>query len=390
MTRIVSVSSSRADVGVLSAVWTALAATSGAELHLFLTGMHRAAGAPAVAAPPNAVVHSGGDDLGGTGAPHAAAAMAAIARAAGALYADLRPDAILLTGDRLDMCPAAMASLPFNIALVHLHGGEVTEGAIDDRIRHATSKLAHSHCVASSRARTRLLAMGVADATIHVTGGPGLDALRAAPELTPAEFVRAAGLDGVEGASEALRLVTVHPETNAVDPLAPCAAVLDALAARPAPTLFTAPNSDPCGAEMRRRIADFTARHRWARFRDTLGTRLYASALRHAAVMVGNSSSGLIEAGLFGLPAVNVGDRQKGRERGVNVIDVANEAAAVGAALDRLGARPARCAPGSPYGDGNAGPRVAAVVSAVARDRHLAGAAREFPSPDRVAAVGAN
>jgi len=104
------------------------------------------------------------------------------------------------------------------------------------------------------------------------------------------------------------------------------------------------------------------ARHPWVRFRDTLGARLYANALRYAAVMVGNSSSGIIGPGLFGLPAINVGDRQKGRERGGNVIDVPADTRAVGRALDRLGARPARLALSSPYGDGQAGPRVARVL----------------------------
>ena len=156
------------------------------------------------------------------------------------------------------------------------------------------------------------------------------------------------------------------------EPLAPVEAVLAALEARPAPTLFTAPNSDPGGAEIRRRIDAFVAAHPWARFRDTLGAQLYANALRHAALMLGNSSSGIIEAGLFGLPVVNVGDRQKGRERGGNVIDVPADGASVGKALDRLGAVPERLAPSSPYGDGQAGPRVAEVLrSAVRRTEHF-------------------
>jgi UDP-hydrolysing UDP-N-acetyl-D-glucosamine 2-epimerase len=365
MSRILSVSSSRADIGALAPVWRALAAISNVDLHVFLTGMHRVDDSMARAALPEGVtLHSGGADLGGASPAKAATAMARIETDTGALLADIRPDIVLVMGDRLDMFPAAAATLPFNLPLAHLHGGEVTEGAIDDRIRHAITKLAHIHCVSTQGARARLLAMGEDDARIHVTGAPGLDTLKAAPTLSADAFAVEAGLKGIEGDLAALRLVTVHPETNAADALAPLTALLSALEARPAPTLFTAPNSDPGGAEMRRRIEAFVARHPWARFRDTLGMRLYANALRHAAVMVGNSSSGIIEAGLFGLPVINVGDRQKGRERGANVTDVAGEALAVGLALDRLGARPARLAPCSPYGDGNAGPRVAeAIVS---------------------------
>jgi UDP-hydrolysing UDP-N-acetyl-D-glucosamine 2-epimerase len=372
VTRVVSVSSSRADVGVLAPVWAALSPR--AELHLLLTGMHLAENAPHVeSVPSGATVHRGGADLGGAGGGMAASAMAAIAEAAGMLYARVAPDAVLVIGDRLDMLPAATATLPFNIPLVHLHGGEVTEGAVDDRIRHAMTKLAHMHCVSSEGARRRLLAMGEEADRIVVTGAPGLDTLNAAPLLPASEFAREAGVDGIEGDLRALRLVTVHPETNAADPLAPLYAVLAALDARPAPTLFTASNSDPGGEVARRRIEAFVAARRWARFKVNLGSQLYPNALRHAALMLGNSSSGIIEAGLFGLPVVNVGARQAGRERGTNVIDVANSAAAVIAALDRLGPVPARAAPATPYGSGGAGPKVAdLLLSLPPRARMLA------------------
>ena len=118
---------------------------------------------------------------------------------------------------------------------------------------------------------------------------------------------------------DSLSLVTVHPETNAPDPLAPLDAVLSALENRPAPTLITAPNSDPAGAEARRRIDTFVARHRWAAFRDTLGSTLYPNALRHAAVMVGNSSSGISRSRLVRLAGDqrrrSAGGTRTGRQR---------------------------------------------------------------------------
>ena len=359
----ISVSSSRADVGILAPVWAALALSDDAELHLFLTGMHQATAAPAVDGVPDAAtVHRGGADLGGMTGREAADAMASIARAAGELYGRVNPDVVLMTGDRLDMLPAAVASLPFNIPLVHLHGGEVTEGAVDDRIRHALTKLAHMHCVSSECARARLLAMGEDAGRVVVTGAPGLDTLRTAPQLSAGDFAREAGLDAIAGNLASLRLVTVHPETNAADPLAPLAAVLAALDRRPAPTLLTAPNSDPGGDAVRRRIEAFVVGRPWAGFAGNLGSRLYPNALRHAALMLGNSSSGIIEAGLFGLPVINVGERQAGRERGANVTDVPNDADAVTAALDRLGPTPVRAKPGTPYGAGGAGPKVADVL----------------------------
>ncbi|MBK8908189.1 MAG: UDP-N-acetylglucosamine 2-epimerase (hydrolyzing) [Rhodospirillales bacterium] len=364
MIRILSVSSSRADVTILNAVWRALAERVDCDLHVFATGMHMAAGGqPVEGLPHSAGLHRGGMDLSGDAGAKAAAAMAAITRDAGRTIAEVRPDAVLLVGDRLDMIPAALAALPANVPLVHVHGGEITEGAIDDRIRHAMTKLSHLHCVSSSGAAARVAAMGEEAWRIHVTGAPALDTLLAVPELDADTFLRETRVLDLPGDPLALRLVTVHPETNADDPQAPLTAVLAALEARPAPTLLTWPNSDPGGEAMRIEINRFATAKAWAMLVNTLGPRLYASALRHAAMMVGNSSSGLIEAGLFGLPVINVGDRQKGRERGPNVIDVANHADAVLQALDRLGPRPPRFRRFSPYGDGKAAPRIADVLT---------------------------
>ncbi|MBL26499.1 MAG: UDP-N-acetylglucosamine 2-epimerase (hydrolyzing) [Rhodospirillaceae bacterium] len=356
-TRIVSVSSSRADVGILSPVWRALAEMPGIDLHLLLTGMHRKSGAPDVAVPSGVTVHDGGADLAGRDGAEASFAMAAIAHDAAALYATSRPDVVMVVGDRLDMLPAATATLAFNIPMLHLHGGELTYGAVDERIRHALTKLSHVHAVSTVVAAGRVVQMGEEPWRVHVVGAPGLDSLRMANRLARDAFAAEVGFDDVTG----LRLVTVHPEINAADPLAPLTATLAALDREPAPTLFTAPNSDPGGSEARQRIEAFVAERPWAVFRDTLGP-LYASALFHAAVMVGNSSSGLIEAGLFGLPVVNVGGRQDGRERGSNVIDCPAEADAVAVALKAVSTRTSRLAAETPYGDGCSGTRIAALL----------------------------
>ena len=360
--RLLSVSSGRADVGILTPVWQALAAEPGIDLHVLFTGMHCAPGAALPDLPDNATRHVGGGDMGG-GAPDgsAAAALAAITEAAGRLCAELDPDLFMVIGDRLDMIPAAIASLPFNIPIVHLAGGDVSRGAIDDRIRHALSKLSHVHCAINVEAAGRLAAMGEERWRIHVTGATGLDTLAAAPVLSAVDFLAEIGLEDAAG----LRLVTVHPETNAPTPDAPLKAVLSALDARPAPTLFTAPNADPGGAAMRAEIAAFVAECPWAVFRGTLGARLYANALRHATVMAGNSSSGIVEAGLMGLNVIDVGARQAGRACGANVHRCASEAGAVTALLERL-TTPATGRPShSLYGDGRAAARVAAAIQSL-------------------------
>ena len=355
--RILSVSSGRADVGILAPVWRALAACAEVELHVMLTGAHVSDdGAARAVLPPTATGHTEGADIAGGDGPAAAAAMARIADAAGRLGARLKPDRALLMGDRLDMLPAAMGLVPLNVPLVHLHGGELTYGAADDRARHAITKLSHLHCASTAEAAERIARMGEETWRIRVTGAPGLDSLAEAPVMDRATFARAVGLESTDG----LRLVTVHPETNAADPLAAVDAVLTALEATPGPSLVTAPNADPGGAEARARIDAFLAWHGRAVFRDTLGATLYANALRHAAVMVGNSSSGVIEAGLFGVPVVNVGERQSGRQRGANVRDCPAEAGAVERLLRMV---PERMAPSCPYGDGHAAPRVAKVAT---------------------------
>jgi UDP-hydrolysing UDP-N-acetyl-D-glucosamine 2-epimerase len=347
---------------VLRPVWKALA-DSGVDLHIALTGMHRATGA----AKPDlgevrAAVHELGADIGGH-AHTAPPAMAAILADCGRLYHQIGPDLVLVIGDRLDMLPSAEATLPFNIPLAHLHGGEVTEGAIDDRIRHAISKLAHLHLVSCESARRHLLAMGEEDWRIVVTGAPGLDTLLAAPPMSRADFLRETGLERIAGDDERFILATVHPETNSSDPAAPMRAVLAALDELRMPVLFTAPNSDPRGEELKRMLAAWAAGRQFVVAVDTLGSCLYPNALRHAAVMVGNSSSGIIEAGLFGLPVVNVGDRQKGREAGENVRHVKSVPGAIALAMqDAIRQGTTRGA--AIYGDGNSGVRIAAALIA--------------------------
>ncbi len=360
MTRVLSVTSSRADAGILSAVWEAVDANPDLELHILVTGMHRGgAGEHRGLVPEGTVIHAAGTDLGGVAGKPAAEAMAEIASGTAAVCAQVEPDLMVVVGDRLDMLPAVFATLPFNLPVVHLHGGELSEGAIDDRVRHACTKLAHVHCTATVEAAQRVCRMGEEPWRIHVTGAPGLDTLLATQAMGPDEFAAALGLASTDG----LRLVTVHPETNAADPQAVLDAVLDALDRSPAPTVITGPNSDPGGAEMRRRIAGFVAARNWAVFRDTLGALLYGNAMRHAAVMVGNSSSGIIEAGLFGLPVINVGERQGGRLHGPNVHDCPAQAAVVHALLVELSRDPGATECGTPYGDGRAGPRIAAVLA---------------------------
>lgn len=353
---VLSVTSGRADIGILAPVWRAIQ-DDGMALTVFVTGMHleQEGGASVPGIPPTARIIRGGASLMGADAKAGADAMARIQQDAARAFMEAGPDVVLVTGDRLDMFPAAVAAVPFNLPLAHLHGGEVTEGAVDDRLRHAMTKLAHIHCVSSEDAKRRILAMDEEEWRIHVTGAPGLDTLLAAPSLDAEDFARRAGIAG----SANLILVTVHPETNADDPAAPARAVFDALSERPEPVLITAPNSDPGGQIVRDLAVQFADSRANVVFRESLGLDLYANALRHVSIMVGNSSSGIIEAGLFGLPVIDVGDRQTGRQHGANVTRVPNDSRSVGSALAAHFRAPARREAATPYGDGRSGPRIA-------------------------------
>lgn len=356
MTRILSVSSSRADVGILTPVWQAIAARPQFELHVLLTGMHVAEADPGVSLPAGVALHHSGKDLGGGTGLNAAVAMAVCMESAAYTLGAAEFDCLLLMGDRLDMLPAACASLPFNTPIAHLHGGELTHGAIDDRVRHAISKMAHIHFASTAEAAARIAEMGEEPWRIHVTGGPGLDTLRLASKLSTEDLAAALKLPF----SGPFILATVHPETNSDDPAAPLGALLPALDQLKIPTLFTAPNSDPGGKTLRGQIDAFIPNRPWAAFRASLG-KFYPSALQNAAVMVGNSSSGLIEAGYFGLPVVNVGARQMGRSAGPNVHSVPNDRQAVLVAL-QAALRGGRTAAFSPYGDGYASSRIADIL----------------------------
>jgi UDP-hydrolysing UDP-N-acetyl-D-glucosamine 2-epimerase len=286
-------------------------------------------------------------------------------------YAKHRPDLVVLLGDRFEMLAAAAAALPFALPVAHIHGGEVTEGAMDNQIRHAISKLAHLHFVSAPVHAERLARMDEERWRIHVVGAPGLDRLHATPLMTREELARQLDLP----LAGPWIVVTFHPVTlehrdtrRHVDELV---AALDAVEGT---LIVTYPNADTAGRTIIAALEDFARRCPRVRLVPSLGERGYLSLLEHAAVMVGNSSSGLIEAPSFGLPAVNIGGRQRGRLRGTNVIDVGHGrdeirggiAAALAPGLrERLRGAP------NPYGDGRAAPRIVEVLRRVPLDARL-------------------
>jgi UDP-hydrolysing UDP-N-acetyl-D-glucosamine 2-epimerase len=285
-------------------------------------------------------------------------------------FAEGRPDVVAVLGDRIETFAAAAAAAALRLPVAHLHGGEVTEGSLDDAWRHAITKLSHLHLVAAAEYGRRVLRLGEEPWRVRTVGALGLDALAALEPLPRDELGRRLGLPPGD-----FLLATYHPDTVGGAPAGGVAAVLEAIGRVGMPVLLTAPNLDPGREEVRRALEAHVAGDPRARLVEDLGPLLYGSAMARAAAMVGNSSSGLLEAGWFGLPVVNVGTRQKGRLRGPNVVDVEEESpAAVEAGLRRAldpAFRASLSGRRSPFGDGRAAERIAEALATVPLDERL-------------------
>jgi len=374
--RIGVVTVSRSDYGHLRPVLEALRRAPDLELLLLVAGMHLASefgltvrDIEADGFPISARVEM----LGGGDTPEAVAAATGRGVAGfGEAFARLRPDVVVALGDRFEMLAAAVAALPFALPVAHIHGGEVSEGAMDNQIRHAITKLAHLHFASAEPHARRIAAMGEEPWRIHTVGAPGLDRLATTEPLPRAGLARDLRLPE----AGPWLLVTFHPVTLEYrDTAAHIDELLAALEKTDGFIVITYPNADTAGRLIIERIEEFAGRHpRRCRLAKSLGERLYLSLLRHADLMIGNSSSGLIEAPTFGLPVVNVGSRQRGRLRGANVIDVEPLREDILRGIEAAQALPFRVrarAAANPYGDGHAAPRVVDVLRSVPIDARL-------------------
>lgn len=279
----------------------------------------------------------------------------------------LEPDLVVLLGDRYEILAAGVAAAILGLPIAHLHGGELTFGAFDEAIRHALTKLSQLHFVAAEPYRQRVIQLGEAPERVFAVGAPGLDNMAAGNGWS-----RAATLDAL-GLSPDARylLVTLHPVTaDPASDLPTAHALVAALAgSKGMHIVLTGVNADPGHATVERVLADFAASapdrvHRFA----SLGPERYVAAIRHSLALIGNSSSGIIEAPAIGTPSVNIGDRQAGRLRARSVVDcgaVPDEiAAAIAKALTPETRRIAETEP-SPYGGIGASQRLVDVLAAL-------------------------
>jgi len=365
--RIAYLTGTRADFGLMASTLRCIQATPGLQVEVAITGTHlsrehghtvdevRASGIPVLAEIPVDVLTRTGASM--------ALAIAEVTRGMTQLLDRSSPDALLLLGDRGEMLAGAIAALHVGVPVVHVHGGE-RSGTVDEPVRHAISKLASYHCVATAGARERLLRMGEADERIFVTGAPGLDGLQdfasASREQTLADLHLPAGSEFV--------LALFHPVVHQAGEAAQQTRhLLQALEQLGLPVLWLEPNAD-AGAREILAALDAARLPPGSRRVQHLPRARFCAAMRHCAVMAGNSSSGIIEAASFGTPVVSIGSRQHMREHGANVIDVTTEANAIAQALvQQRGHGPWPC--DNPWGDGRAGERIAQLLARLPLDR---------------------
>ena len=235
--------------------------------------------------------------------------------------AQIRPDLLLLIADRYEMLAPASVALTLRIPVAHIEGGEISEGAIDDAVRNALTKLSHLHFTSTPAARARVIAMGEEPWRVHRAGAPSLDHLRRSTLLTRPQLESTLGLT----LADRITVVAYHPVTLLPNTIAEAEAFFAALEHLAVNTthqiLFCYPNADAGSYALMDRIRAFCLRHPHARLFVNLPAITYWSLLREATLLLGNSSSGIMEAASFHLPVVNVGLRQHGRERGPNILD---------------------------------------------------------------------
>jgi len=276
---------------------------------------------------------------------------------------ELEPDLVVVLGDRFEIFAAASAALVARIPLAHLHGGETTEGAFDEALRHSITKMSHLHFVATEEYRRRVIQLGEQPERVFLVGGLGVDAIKRLKLLGRAALESSLGF---KFAPKNL-LITFHPVTletaTAAEQMAELLASLASL--KDTGLIFTMPNADTDGRVLRKMVEEFVALHANAHAYTSLGQLRYLSCVAQVDGVVGNSSSGLTEVPSFGKGTVNIGDRQRGRLQAKSVINCEPSRESVSAALETLfspGFRPMLAGVRNPYGEGGASESIVEVI----------------------------
>jgi UDP-hydrolysing UDP-N-acetyl-D-glucosamine 2-epimerase len=369
------VTSSRADYGIYLSILREIQNAPELRLWLFVTGMHLS---PEFGMTVKTIEQDGFEIIErvemllSSDSPEGTAKSMGLGTIGFAqAYARSRPDLLLVLGDRFEMHAAVTAALPLKIPVAHIHGGEITEGAIDDSLRHSITKMSHLHFVAIEEYARRVRQLGEEPWRVTVCGAPALDNLRKMTFLTREEIAQRFNVRMEEG----FLLVTYHPVTLEYEHTKEQVSnLLAALEASARPVLFTMTNADTHGRLINQLIRKYVETHPQAQMVDNLGSKGYLSVMSMAAAVVGNSSSGIIEAASLKTPVVNIGTRQKGRITPTNVISVGYQEAEISRGIAKAVSREFRESLNdlvNPYGDGNAAERIIERLRNVSLDDSL-------------------
>ena len=288
------------------------------------------------------------------------------------VFSRRRPDILMALGDRFEMLAAVLAAMPFNIPIAHIHGGDTTEGSVDEAIRHSITKMSHLHFAATEEYGKRILQMGEEHWRVTVTGSPSLDNLFKTARQSKEEVEQSLGVKFIDplimSTFDPVTLEYKHTPYHIEE-------MLNVLRKHQGTMVMTYPEADTSGRTVINAIQEFTAEDPDRRvFAKRMGTAMYYSLLSTAAAMVGNSSSGLIDAPFFKLPVVNIGNKQNGRVKAENIIDCGYAAADIEAALGKALSDQFRGGLKNmkhPYGVGKSAKTIVDIIAAVPLDQQL-------------------
>lgn len=323
MRKICVITGSRAEYGLLSGLMKAVQEDDGLQLQVIATNMHLS---PEFGLTYREIEKEGFtidkkvEMLLSSDTPNATAKSVGLGTIGFAdAYEDLKPDMIVVLGDRYEILAAVSTALFYKIPVAHLHGGEITEGAYDDCIRHAITKMSHLHFTSTEEYRNRIIQLGEDPKRVFNVGAPGIENIKKIPLMSREELEESIGFE----IGDKCLLVTYHPVTledsTAEKQSQNLLAALDRY--KDYRIIFTMPNSDTNGRIIMQEIETFVRRNRERAIAfKSLGLKRYLSALQYISAVVGNSSSGIIEVPSFGIPTLNIGDRQKGRIAAKSVV----------------------------------------------------------------------
>ena len=374
--KICVVTGSRADYGLLRLVMKGIDAEPSLTLQIIATGMHLS---PTFGLTYKEIEGDGFkinkkvECLSSSDSPVAIAEATgkALAGCAKAL-AELKPDLVLVLGDRFEIFAACSAALLARIPIAHIHGGEVTVGAYDEAFRHSITKMSSIHFVATEEYKKRVIQLGESPNTVHLVGGLGVDAVKHLNLLSKNQIEQSLGIKFLDKSL----LITFHPATlEDQTPAEQISELLAALSDRPDITLiFTMPNADTGVLEIMRRIRDFVEKNHNAYAFESLGQLNYLSCMAIVDGIVGNSSSGILEAPTLRIGTVNIGNRQLGRTQSCSVINALANKESIETALNKLYSQEFKSTQNackSPYGEGGASEKILTVLSDYNYDKNL-------------------